>query len=83
MIINHTDCGLMRATEKELHEIIEKKAGLPANSPVQFHAFKDVEQNVREQMRKLNAHSWIQTDRVTIRGFVFDVHSGRLSEVKD
>src|ERR1700757_2601241 len=48
MIINHTDCGLMKATEAELQHTIESKAGLPASSPVRFHAFSDVEQNVRE-----------------------------------
>src|SRR5438445_8725031 len=45
MIVNHTDCGLMKATEEELHAEIETKAGLPPNSPVRFHAFRDAAQN--------------------------------------
>jgi carbonic anhydrase len=81
MVINHTDCGLMRATEAELHEQIEAKAGGPANVPVRFHAFTDVEQNVREQLAKLEAHSWIHQE-LTIRGFVYDVTTGKLREVK-
>jgi carbonic anhydrase len=81
MVINHTDCGLMKATESELHALIEAKAGGPANMPVRFHAFKDVEHNVREQLRKLASHSWIR-DEVKIRGFVYDVLTGRLKEVK-
>jgi carbonic anhydrase len=48
---------------------------LRANSPVRFYAFSDVERNVREQLEKLNAHSWVR-EELTIRGFVFDVHSG-------
>src|SRR5690242_8768583 len=56
MVINHTDCGLMKATEEELHKQIERAAGLPASSPLKFHAFKDVEKNVREQMEKLESH---------------------------
>jgi len=80
MIVNHTDCGLMKATEDELHHRIEKDAGVPANTPVTFHAFSDVEQNVREQMKKLSAHSWIGD--TAIRGFVFDVHDGRLREIQ-
>jgi len=79
MIVNHTDCGLMKATEDELHQRIEEDAGVPASTPVTFHAFSDVEQNVREQMIKLSAHSWIGD--TAIRGFVFDVHDGRLREI--
>ena len=80
MIVNHTDCGLMKATEDELHQRIEKDAGVPASTPVTFHAFSDVEQNVREQMIKLSVHNWIGD--TAIRGFVFDVHDGRLREIQ-
>ena len=59
---------------------IEQEAGVAASSPVRFHAFSDVEKNVREQLEKLNAHSWVR-EELTIRGFVFDVQSGRLKEV--
>lgn len=81
MVINHTDCGLMKASEEEMHQQIESAAGLPPNSPVRFHAFQDVEKNVREQLQKLASHSWVRSD-LTIRGFVFDVQSGKLREVK-
>ena len=80
MIINHTDCGLMKASEEEMQKHIEKEAGVAASAPVRFYAFKDVEKNVREQLAKLRAHSWIR-ERLTIRGFVFDVKTGKLIEV--
>lgn len=80
MVINHTDCGLMKASEDEMHRRIEQEAGVAASSPVRFYAFSDVEKNVREQLEKLNAHSWVR-EELTIRGFVFDVHSGKLKEV--
>ncbi len=80
MVINHTDCGLMKATEEELHAEIEKKAGGPSNTPVRFHAFKDPFANVRKQVELLKAHSWIHENKVPIRGFVFDVVSGKLTE---
>lgn len=79
MIINHTDCGLMKVTEEEIHRRIEKEAGVPANTPVTFHAFRDVAANVRQQIRSLMAHSWIGD--TAIRGFVFHVEDGRLREV--
>ena len=81
MIINHTDCGLMKATEEELHQTIERRAGIPANSPVRFHAFSDVEKNVREQLSRLTQHSWVREEVIKIRGFVFDVQTGALREI--
>jgi carbonic anhydrase len=81
MIINHTDCGLMKATEEELHDRIERQTGVASSTPIRFHAFQDVERNVREQLERLTSHSWIRTEVVTVRGFVFDVADGRLREV--
>ncbi len=80
MVINHTDCGLMKASEDEMHRHIERQTSVASSSPIRFHAFSDVEKNVREQMEKLNAHNWVR-EALTIRGFVFDVKSGRLKEV--
>src|SRR5882724_8918329 len=82
MIVNHTDCGLTKASEEELRAKIEIKAGFQLNNPVRFYAFRDVAQNVREQMKKLKSHSWVRQDMV-IRGFVFDVTDGHLREVKE
>jgi carbonic anhydrase len=80
MVINHTDCGLMRLSEEALHEKIEGLTGLPPSSPVHFYAFQDVQANVREQLSRLQAHSWIRSE-LKIRGFVFDVATGKLQEV--
>ena len=80
MVINHTDCGLMKKSESELQQLMEEETGVPANSKIQFHAFTDVEKNVREQLKRLRAHSWIE-DEMTIRGFVYDVRTGQLKEV--
>ncbi len=80
MVINHTDCGMMKASEADMHKHIEKESGVAASAPVQFHAFSDVEKNVREQLAKLRSHSWV-AEKLTIRGFVFDVKTGKLKEV--
>ena len=70
----------MKMSEDEMHTHIERQAGAAASSPVSFHAFNDVERNVREHFAKLDAHSWIREELV-IRGFVFYVETGRLKEV--
>lgn len=81
MLVNHTDCGLMKATEEELQAEIKSKAGWPPHSALRFHAFRDAAQNVREQLERLQSHAWVRRDMV-VRGFVFDVADGRLREVK-
>jgi carbonic anhydrase len=79
MVIAHTDCGLTKSTDEELLGLMEQRSGTPVFAPSQFHAFKDPTQNVRKQLKKLRAHPWIEAD--AIRGFVFDVSTGRLNEV--
>jgi len=82
MVVNHTDCGLMQTSEDDLRTSIQKRAGTAAVAPAFFYAFQDVEENVRHQLQKLRTHPWIPKT-VTIRGFVYDVASGLLREIKD
>jgi carbonic anhydrase len=79
MVIAHTDCGLTKSTDEELLNMMEERSGTPVFAPSRFHAFKDPVQNVRNQLKKLRAHPWIEAD--AIRGFVFDVKTGTLNEV--
>ena len=81
MIINHTDCGLMQTTEEDLRRRIQDHTGTAAVAPAFFYAFKDVDENVRHQLQKLRTHPWIP-ETVTVRGFVYDVSSGMLREVR-
>lgn len=80
MIINHTDCGLMSSSEENLHKMIEARTGTAVISPAMFYAFTDVEHNVRRQLQKLHSHPWVLKE-VKVRGFIFDVLTGRLREV--
>jgi carbonic anhydrase len=80
MIINHTDCGMLRFTDSEMEERLRKATGSAPIAPARFYSFTDAEKNTREQIQKARSHPWISQD-VPIRGFVYDVHTGRLSEV--
>lgn len=82
MIINHTDCGLMHATEEELRTRIQNRTGTAAVAPAFFYAFKNIDENVRHQLQKLRTHPWIPKE-ISIRGFVYDVVTGLLREIKD
>ena len=81
MIINHTDCGLMHTTEQDLRTRIQNRAGTAAIAPAFFYAFQNIEENVRHQLQKLRTHPWIP-EKVMVRGFVYDVTTGLLREIK-
>src|SRR6202023_1555654 len=80
MVINHTDCGLMHTSEQDLRTRVENRTGTAAVSPALFYAFQNIDENVRHQLQKLHSHPWIPKE-ITIRGFVYDVTTGRLREV--
>lgn len=80
MIINHTNCGLMEKAEEELRRLVVNRAGSDAVAPERFFAFQNIEENVRHQVQKLRSHPWI-AKQVPVRGFVYDVQTGRLREV--
>ncbi len=82
MVINHTDCGLMHTTEQDLRTRVQNRAGTAAVSPAFFYAFQNIDENVRHQLQKLRSHPWIPAE-VSVRGFVYDVTSGRMREIKD
>jgi len=80
MIINHTDCGMLRFTDSEMEDRLRQETGRAAIAPARFYSFTDPEENTKEQIQKARSHPWISPD-VPVRGFVFDVSTGRLTEV--
>lgn len=81
IIINHTDCGLLKVHEDELKQRLTEKMGARAESPSKFYAFDNLEENLKEQMRRVRQHPWIPKN-IPVRGFVYDVKNGRLTEVQ-
>src|SRR5947209_20466412 len=49
MVINHTDCGLMHATEQELRTRIQNRACTAAVARAFFYAFQNIEENVQHR----------------------------------
>ena len=80
MIINHTDCGMLRFADDEMEERLRKETGRSPIAPARFYSFTDADENTREQIQKARSHPWISPD-VPIRGFVYDIKTGVLSEV--
>lgn len=80
IIINHTDCGMLTFKDEELRSRLQKQTGTAAVAPVAFHAFSNLEENVRQQIQKVRSHPWVPK-QVSVRGFIYDVKTGRLREV--
>jgi carbonic anhydrase len=81
IIINHTDCGLLKVKEYELRAQLASKMGTLASEPSHFYGFDDLEENVREQVRRVKSHPWIPK-HIPVRGFIYDVKTGALREVE-
>lgn len=80
MLLNHTGCGFTTFTDEELNAKLAESTGDPSPMPMRFFSFKDPVQNTREQIAKVRSHPWIGRD-IPVRGFVFDMETGRLAEV--
>jgi carbonic anhydrase len=81
MLLNHTGCGFTTFTDDELNAKLAASTGDRSPAPMRFFSYKDPEQNARAQIAKVRAHPWIAKD-IPVRGFVFDMETGLLSEVQ-
>jgi len=72
MVIAHTDCGMLTFKDEELQDRLD--------TDTEFHAFPDLEQNVRSGVRKIRDSSLLP-DSFEVRGFVYDVKSGELRDI--
>lgn len=78
MLIHHTDCGMLTFTDDELKQKILAETGLkPAFA---MEAFADLDADVRQSMARVKTSPYIPF-KDQVRGFVFEVESGRLREV--
>ncbi|WP_318205779.1 carbonic anhydrase [Streptomyces sp. SCL15-4] len=79
ILIHHTDCGMLTFTEDGFKDAVQKDTGI--RPPWAAEAFADLEEDVRQSVARIKADPFVvHKDRV--RGFVFDVATGRLTEVR-
>lgn len=78
ILIHHTDCGMLTFTDDEFKRAIQDEVGIkPAWSA---ESFADLEEDVRQSIRRIENSPFI-TETTSLRGFVFDVATGKLDEV--
>jgi carbonic anhydrase len=78
VLIHHTDCGMLTFTDEELADKLEDETGSRPDWRAQ--AFTDVEQDVREGIERIRQSPFVPRTE-SVRGFVYEVESGRLREV--
>ena len=78
ILIHHTACGMLNVTDDSFKQSIEDDTGL--RPPWAVEAFTDVEEDVRQSRARILASPYIP-HKDDIRGFVFDVATGKLNEV--
>ena len=77
VLVHHTECGLQGADDAELADRVEQATG--HRPPWEMRAFADVDDDVRDSMRRLRECPYLLSHEV--RGTVYDVGTGRLREV--
>ena len=78
ILIHHTDCGMLTFTDDAFKRAIQDETGIkPAWAA---EAFSDLDQDVRQSIARIKASPFIP-HKDAIRGFVFDVATGKLNEV--
>ena len=78
ILVHHTDCGMLTFTDAEVKAQIEADTGLRPNFALE--AFSDLDDDVRQSIARIKASPFVpKTD--SVRGFVYEVETGRLREV--
>jgi len=78
VLIHHTDCGMLTFTDDQFKRAIQDETGIkPAWSA---EAFPELDEDVRQSIARITASPFIP-HKDAVRGFVFDVATGKLNEV--
>ena len=78
ILLHHTDCGMLTFTDDEFKRAIQEETGIKPEWAAE--AFPDVEEDVRQSLGRVEQSPFV-TKHESLRGFVFDVATGKLNEV--
>ena len=78
VLIHHTDCGMLTFTDDAFKADIEADTGIRPSWAAE--AFPDLDGDVRQSIARIKASPFIPR-KDSVRGFVYDVHTGKLREV--
>jgi carbonic anhydrase len=78
MLIHHTDCGMLTFKDDDFRRQLQDETGVKPEWAAE--AFDDLDDDVRQSVARIKASPFIPR-KDAVRGFVYDVESGRLREV--
>ncbi|HEV7759230.1 MAG TPA: carbonic anhydrase [Acidimicrobiales bacterium] len=78
VLIHHTDCGMLTFSDDEVKAAIEADTGIRPSFALE--AFSDPVTDVRQSVARITASPFLR-HKDNVRGFVYDVKTGRLDEV--
>jgi carbonic anhydrase len=79
ILIHHTDCGMLTFSDDEFRRQVQTDTGIKPEWAAE--AFDDLEEDVRQSIARIKSSPFIPR-KESVRGFVYDVKTGRLDEVK-
>jgi carbonic anhydrase len=77
IVIEHTGCGMLSFRDEDVRRDLADKTGTDVD--LAFHAFPELEANLRAQVERIRSHPWIKD--VPVHGLIYEVESGALREV--
>jgi carbonic anhydrase len=78
VLLHHTDCGMLTFSDDEFKRSIQDETGIKPAWAVE--AFGDLDEDVRQSIARIQASPFIP-NKDSVRGFVYDVHTGAVREV--
>src|SRR5213082_2173907 len=77
ILIHHTDCGMLTFSDDQVKAQVEADTGI--RPPFALEAFGDLEADVRQSIARIRSSPFVPR-KDSVRGFVYDVRTGRLNE---
>jgi carbonic anhydrase len=78
ILIHHTDCGMLTFTDDEFKRSVQDDVGIKPEWAAE--AFADIDEDVRQSLARIQASPFIPR-KDAVRGFVYEVETGKLREV--
>jgi carbonic anhydrase len=78
ILIHHTNCGMLTFSDDELKAQIQEDVGIKPHFSME--SFTDLEDDVRQSIARIQVSPFIPY-KDSVRGFVYEVETGRLLEV--
>ncbi|MGH7763346.1 MAG: beta-class carbonic anhydrase [Candidatus Dormibacteraceae bacterium] len=79
VLIHHSDCGMLTFKDDDVKGKIEKEVGI--RPPFALESFSNLEGDVEQSIARIKASPFIP-HKTNVRGFIYDVKTGRLNEVQ-